>query len=125
MANREGLAESLDALRIRTASGTITDPVFEMLSQAVKSDLRRLAGSDSPRRVELIGRSVVRDVGGWLLDQVPGIGSFLSDAFMDNIWADMRASMTREEDEAFVEITRRWPDTVALIQTFQNLPERA
>lgn len=75
--------------------------------------------------MDLIGRSLVRDVGGWLLDQVPGVGSFLSDAFMDNIWADMRASMTREEDEAFVEITRRWPDTVALIQTFQNLPERA
>lgn len=107
------------------ANGEIRDPLFEMVSAAVRSDLERLAGSPSPRRMDLIGRSLVRDVGGWLLDQVPGVGSFLSDAFMDNIWADMRASMTREEDEAFVEITRRWPDTVALIQTFQNLPERA
>ena len=75
--------------------------------------------------MNLIGRSLIRDVGGYLLDQIPGVGSALSDAFQDNLWADMRASMTREEDESFVEITRRWPDTIALIQTFQNLPERA
>jgi hypothetical protein len=107
------------------ADGEIRDPLFEVISEAVRSDLEKLAGSPSPRRMDLIGRSVVRDVGGWLLDQIPTVGSALSDAFQDNIWADMRENLTREEDQAFVEITRRWPDTVALIQTFQNLPERA
>ncbi len=107
------------------ADGEIRDPLFEAISEAVRSDLERLAGSPSPRRMDLIGRSVVRDVGGWLLDQIPGVGSALSDAFQDNIWADMRQNLSREEDEACGEITRRGPDTGALIQTFQNRPERA
>lgn len=107
------------------ANGEIRDPLFEMVSAAVRSDLEKLAGSPSPRRMDLIGRSLIRDVGGYLLDQIPGVGSALSDAFQDNIWADMRQSLTREEDESFVDVTRRWPDTIALIQTFQNLPERS
>ena len=102
-------------------NGKVRDPLFEMLVK----DLTRVAGSTSPRRMDLIGMSVFRDVGGWLLDQVPGVGSFLSDAFQDNVWADMRQRMLPEEDTAFIEITRRWPDTVALIQAFHRVPEQA
>ena len=85
--------------------------------------------------------SIARDVGGWLpsassgqaLGQVPLLGSFLADAYQacpepcrrDNVWADMRRRLTPQEIDTFTEVTRRYPDTLALLTTFQRLPAEA
>ncbi len=66
--------------------------------------------------------SVVRDVGGWLLGQIPLVGDFLADAYQDNVWADMCRRLTPQEVNTFTEVTRRYPDTLALLATFQRQP---
>ncbi len=69
--------------------------------------------------------SAFRDVGGWLLGQIPAVGDFFADAFQDNIWATMRRNLTTLEVETFTDVTRRYPDTLALALTFQKLPQEA
>ena len=97
--------------------------VQDPIAQVIQRDLARFAQVTSPRRVDLVNLSIFRDVGSWLLGNIPGVGSFISDAFGDNMYADMKRRMTPEEVDTFTEVTRRWPDSVALIQTFQRLPE--
>ena len=62
-------------------------------------------------------------MGGWLLGQVPLVGDFLADAYQDNLWADMRRRLTTQEVNTFTEVTRRYPDTLALLATFQQVHE--
>ncbi len=97
----------------------VQDPIAEVIQR----DLARFAHVTSPRRVDLVNLALFRDVGAWLLGNIPAVGSFVSDAFADNMYADMKRRMTPQEVNTFTEVTRRWPDTVALIQTFQSLPE--
>ena len=68
--------------------------------------------------------SVARDVGSYALGIVPVIGDLLADFWGDNIWAEMRKRLTDQETATFTEVTRRWPDTIALVTTFQRIPER-
>lgn len=103
------------------AQGRVQDPVFELLQQ----DASRVLRVTSPRRAEALNMSIVRDIGGWLLGQLPLVGDFLADAYQDNLWADMRRRLTPREENTFTEVTRRYPDTVALLATFQRLPEGA
>ena len=99
-------------------NGRVRDPIFEALT----SDVSRFASAASPRRMELVGMSVVRDAGVFLLGLVPGVGDLVADLYGDNVFAEMRRRMTDQETETFTEVTRRWPDTIALVQTFQRLP---
>lgn len=101
------------------AQGAVADPIAEVLEQ----DAARVLKLTSPRRVEALNISLARDVGGWLLGQIPLVGDFLADAYEDNLWADMRRRLTAQEVEAFTEVTRRYPDTLALLATFQQVPE--
>ena len=101
------------------ANARVQDPVFELLEQ----DASRVLGVASPRRVEAVNMSIVRDVGGWLLGQVPLVGDFLADAYQDNLWADLRRRLTPQEENAFTEVTRWYPDTLALLATFQRVPQ--
>ena len=96
----------------------VQDPILELLER----DADRVLRVASPRRAEALNMSVVRDVGGWLLGQIPLVGDFLADAYQDNIWADMTRRLTDQEVNTFTEVTRRYPDTVALITTFQQVP---
>ena len=95
------------------------DPLLDGL----KRDLARFAQVTTPRRVELVNMSIVRDVGSFLLGQVPGVGDFAADFFGDNMFANMRRRMTDQETDTFTKVTTRWPDTIALVQTFQRIPE--
>jgi len=99
------------------AQGQVADPLAEVLER----DARRVLNLTSPRRVEALNMSLVRDVGGWLLGQVPLVGDFLADAYEDNLWADMRRRLTTQEVETFTEVTRSYPDTLALLATFQKV----
>ena len=72
------------------AQGRIADPVW----QAVEQDASRVLKLTSPRRVEALNMSIVRDVGGFLLGQVPLVGDFLAEAYEDNLWADLRRRLT-------------------------------
>ena len=101
------------------AQGQVTDPVWE----AVEQDASRVLKLTSPRRVEAVNMSIVRDVGGWLLGQVPLVGDFLAEAYEDNLWADLRRRLTPQEEDAFTEVTRWYPDTLALLATFQRVPQ--
>ncbi len=98
--------------------GKVVDPVWELMER----DAGRVLGNASPRRAELVNISIARDVGGWLLGQVPLVGELLSDAFEDNLWVDMRRRLTPREIETFTEVTRWLPDTIALLTTFQRMP---
>lgn len=102
------------------AQGQVADPIAEVLER----DAVRVLKLTSPRRVEALNMSVARDVGGWLLDQVPLVGELLGDALKDNLWADMRKRLTTQEVDTFTEVTRWYPDTLALLATFQKVPER-
>ena len=99
--------------------------VANALLAPIERDLEQVMGLASPRRVEAIQMSAARDVGGWLLGQIPVVGDFLADAFSDNIWANMRRNLTQQEVNTFTEVTRRYPDTLALALTFQRLPKEA
>ncbi len=68
--------------------------------------------------------SVVRDVGGWFLDQVPLVGELLGDTLKDNLWADMRKRLTVQEVDTFTEVNRWYPGTLALLATYKRVPER-
>jgi hypothetical protein len=96
----------------------IADPLWT----ALERDASRVLRLTCPRRVEALQMSVARDVGGWLLGQVPVVGDLLADAYGDNLWADMRRRLTAEEVSTFTEVTRRYPDTLALLATFQQVP---
>ena len=100
------------------AQGQIADPLREVLEQ----DASRVLRLTCPRRAEAVQMSIVRDVGGWLLGQVPLVGDFLADAYQDNLWADLRRRLTSQEVDAFTEVTRHYPDTLALLATFQRTP---
>ena len=101
------------------AQGQVADPLRKVLEQ----DASRVLRLTSPRRVEAVNMSIVRDVGGWLLGQVPLVGDFLAEAYEDNLWADLRRRLTPQEESAFTEVTRWYPDTLALLSTFQRVPE--
>jgi hypothetical protein len=100
------------------AQGQVADPVWDLVGR----DATRVLRLTCPRRVEALQMSIARDVGGWLLGQVPVVGDLLADAYEDNLWADMRRRLTSEEVETFTEVTRRYPDTLALLATFQQTP---
>ncbi len=102
------------------AQGRVADPIADILER----DAGRMLNLTSPRRVEALNMSIVRDVGGWLLGQVPLLGELIADAYEDNLWADMRKRLTSQEVETFTEVTRWYPDTLALLATFQKVPER-
>lgn len=95
------------------------------LLDPIERDLEQVAGVLSPRRVEAMQMSVARDVGGWILGQIPVVGDFLADAFHDNMWANIRRDLTQQEVETFTDVTRRYPDSLALALTFQRLPKEA
>ncbi len=95
------------------------DPLFGPIVR----DLEQVAVLASPRRVDALQLSAARDVGGWLLGQLPVVGSFFADAFGDNMWATMRRNLTAREIHTFTDTTRRYPDTLALALTFQSLPQ--
>lgn len=97
----------------------VRDPIFDTL----KRDVARFAQVTTPRRVELVNMSIVRDVGSFLLGQIPAVGDFVADLYGDNLWANMRRRMTDQEASTFTQVTRRFPDTIALVQTFQRIPE--
>ena len=101
------------------AQGRVADPLAEVLER----DAGRMLNLASPRRVEALNLSIVRDVGGWLLGQVPLVGELIADAYEDNLWADLRKRLTTQEVETFTEVTRWYPDTLALLATFQRVPE--
>jgi hypothetical protein len=105
--------------RASVAQGPVADPIAEVLEQ----DAVRVLRLSSPRRVEALNMSLARDVGGWLLGQIPLVGDFLADAYEDNLWADMRRRLTAQEVNTFTEVTRRYPDTLALLATFQQVRE--
>ena len=96
--------------------------VVENLLAPIKKDLDQVMGLAAPRRVEAIQMAAARDVGAWLLGQIPVVGDFLADALQDNMWANMRRRLTPQEIDTFTEVTRRYPDTLALALTFQRLP---
>ena len=102
------------------AQGKVSDPLAEILER----DAGRMLSLTSPRRVEALNMSIVRDVGGWLLGQVPLLGELIADVYEDNLWADMRKRLTAQEVDIFTEVTRWYPDTLALLATYQRVPER-
>ena len=71
------------------AQGRVADPLAEVLER----DAGRMLNLASPRRVEALNMSIVRDVGGWLpstgsgqaLGQVPLVGELIADAYEDNL----------------------------------------
>ena len=95
------------------------DPIFE----ALERDITEFLNIGSRRRAELTNMSVARDLGAWLIGEIPLVGQQLADAWQDNVWADMKAKMTAFEVEAYTQTTRFLPDTIALLNTFQRTPE--
>ncbi len=65
--------------------------------------------------------SLARDVGSALIGMVPVVGGQLADLYGDNVWANMKRRLTDQEEARFTDVTRRYPDTIALLQTFQSV----